>query len=69
MSPSCTIASDQWANSIEDLGSYDGPVINSHLVFTTMNNKARGDNHSVDQQLVSHRGRAHRIIGPYCQAI
>ena len=52
---SCTIAFDQWANPIQDLGSYDGPEINSHSVLTTMSNMARGANHSVDQQLVSHR--------------
>ena len=52
---SCTIAFDQWANPIQDLRSYDGPNINSHSELTTMNNKARGANYSVDQQLVSHR--------------
>ena len=58
---SCTIAFDQRATPIQDLRSYDGPEINSHLVFTTimMNNKARGANNSVDWQLVSYR-----IIGP-----
>ena len=56
---SCAVALDQWANPIQDLGSYDGPEINSHLLFTTMNNKARGANHLADLQLVSHR-----IIGP-----
>ena len=56
---SCTIAFDHWANPIQDLGSYDGPEKNSPLLLTTMNNKAHGANHSVDQQLDSHR-----ITGP-----
>ena len=51
----CTIAFDQWANPIQDLRSYDGPNINSHSELTTMNNKARGANHSMDRQLFSHR--------------
>ena len=55
----CTIAFDQLANPIQDLGSYDGPETNSHFLFTTMNNKALGANHLADQQLVSHL-----IIGP-----
>ena len=57
----CTIALDQWANPIQDLKSYhaDGQEINSHLVFTTMNNMALGGNHSADRQLVRHR-----MIGP-----
>ena len=52
---SCTIAFDQLANHIQDLGSYDGPEINYHLVLTMINNKAHGANHLVDQQSVSHR--------------
>ena len=52
---SCTIAFDQWANPILDLGSYDGPDINSPSVLTTMNSEAHVANHSVDRQLVSHR--------------
>ena len=56
---SCTIAFDQLANPIQDFGSYDGPEINSHLVFTTNNNEEQGANHSAVRQLVSHR-----MIGP-----
>ena len=57
---SCALAFDQWANPIQGLGGYDGPEINSHSVLTTMNNEARGANHSVDRQSVSHR-----IIGTH----
>ena len=48
-------ALDQWVNLIEDLGSYDGPKINSHLLFTTMNNKERGAkfSQSFDGQTIS----------------
>ena len=58
---SCAVALDQWANPIQDLGGYNGPVIYSHSVRAKMNNKARGANHSVpvDGLLVSHR-----IIAP-----
>ena len=56
---SCFIAFDYWANPIQDFGSYDGPEINSHLVFTTNNNEEQGANHSAVRQLVSHR-----MIGP-----
>ena len=45
---SCTIAFYLWANPNQDLGSYDGPEINSHSVLATMNNKAHGANHSVN---------------------
>ena len=56
---SCIVAFDQWANPIQGLESYDGPEMNSRLLFTTMNSKARGADHSADRQSVSHR-----IIGP-----
>ena len=45
---SCTIAFDQWASPIEDLGSYEGPGMNGHFVFTTMKNKAQEANHSIE---------------------
>ena len=51
---SCTIVLDQWVNPIQDLGSCDGPEINSRSVLTTMN-KALRANRSADQPSVSHR--------------
>ena len=66
---------DQWVMPIQDLGSYDGPEIDSQLVFNTMNDKTQdlnltitkpngNDSVVVSSGLVDQQSVSHQIIGP-----
>lgn len=42
---------DQWVMPIQDLGSYDGPEIDSQLVFNTMNDKTQDLNLTITKPI------------------
>ena len=55
---SCTLAFDQWANPIQDLGSYDGREIVFQSLFTVPNTGTQRATGSADRRSVS------QFVGP-----
>ena len=58
---SCTLAFRRRANHMQDLASYHGPELHSHLLVTTMNNKAVNNKARGEKQGANHLA----LVPPY----